>query len=336
MRTLLFALLVAGAAGPALAAAAQDADERPTFRSERASRAEARAERQAERVSEPRPTRSERPQRNVEPAHESAGSDRRPDVQRDAPARPARTDPASASVQPSRGFEPRAFETPGERAQRRVAGDTVREWRARERLGERPDSPTLVQERNLRRRSTGEVGTITGRSVVPTIIEGLGVAGRGVRPAVIEAPGSDLVQPRTPLPRTMDPQRLRVSETPEFGAEPPAPATALTGVTRPEHRWRRDWRTDGSYDWRDWRRRNRSLFHLGFYYDPFGWNYFRYSIGWRMWPSYYRSSFWLSDPWAYRLPRSYGPYRWIRYHGDALLVNLYTGEVVDVVYDFFW
>ena len=38
----------------------------------------------------------------------------------------------------------------------------------------------------------------------------------------------------------------------------------------------------------------------------------------------------------YRLPRSYGPYRWVRYHNDALLVNLYTGEVEDVVYDVFW
>ena len=62
----------------------------------------------------------------------------------------------------------------------------------------------------------------------------------------------------------------------------------------------------------------------------------RYGVGWRLWPSYYRNSFWLNDPWQYRLPPAYGPFRWIRYYDDALLVNIYTGEVVDVVYDFFW
>jgi Ni/Co efflux regulator RcnB len=62
----------------------------------------------------------------------------------------------------------------------------------------------------------------------------------------------------------------------------------------------------------------------------------RYGIGWRLWPSYYRNSFWLNDSWQYRLPPAYGPYRWIRYYNDALLVNIYTGEVVDVEYDVFW
>ena len=31
-----------------------------------------------------------------------------------------------------------------------------------------------------------------------------------------------------------------------------------------------------------------------------------------------------------------GPYRWVRYYDDALLVDIYSGEVVDVIYDFFW
>ena len=59
-------------------------------------------------------------------------------------------------------------------------------------------------------------------------------------------------------------------------------------------------------------------------------------MGWRLWPNYYRNSFWLNDPWRYRLPPAYGPYRWIRYFNDALLVNIYTGQVVDVEYNFFW
>jgi hypothetical protein len=97
-----------------------------------------------------------------------------------------------------------------------------------------------------------------------------------------------------------------------------------------------DWRRNSRYDWYGYRNHYRSLFRLGRYYDPYGWGYRRFSIGFDLGPSYYGSSFWLDDPWQYRLPPAYGPYRWIRYYDDALLVNIYTGEVVDVVYNVFW
>jgi hypothetical protein len=102
------------------------------------------------------------------------------------------------------------------------------------------------------------------------------------------------------------------------------------------HRWDRDWRRNGRYDWSRHRHRYGTLFRLGRYYDPYGWGYRRFSIGYSLWPSYYGSSFWLNDPWDYRLPPVYGPYRWVRYFDDALLVNIYTGHVVDVVYNIFW
>jgi hypothetical protein len=126
---------------------------------------------------------------------------------------------------------------------------------------------------------------------------------------------------------------------PPTGARPdrPAPAPRVTpnNVFR-NTRWHDDWRRDHRYDWRQYRDRNRWAFNLGFYNDPFGWGYHRYGIGWRMYPSYYGSSYWLNDPWQYRLPPAYGPYRWVRYWDDALLVNIYTGEVADVIHDFFW
>ena len=102
------------------------------------------------------------------------------------------------------------------------------------------------------------------------------------------------------------------------------------------NRWSRDWRHDHRYDWHGHRNHHRSLFRLGHYYDPYGWNYRRWSIGYSLWPSYYGSNYWLNDPWQYRLPPAYGPYHWVRYYDDALLVNIYTGQVVDVVYNFFW
>ncbi len=100
--------------------------------------------------------------------------------------------------------------------------------------------------------------------------------------------------------------------------------------------WGTQWRGDRRYDWQDWRRYHRSSFHFGFYNDPFGCAYQRLNYGWTLFPSYYRSNYWLRDPWQYRLPPVYGPYRWVRYYDDALLVDTWSGEVVDVIYDFFW
>jgi len=102
------------------------------------------------------------------------------------------------------------------------------------------------------------------------------------------------------------------------------------------HRWNGDWRHDKRYDWQNYRSRHSSLYRFGRYYDPYGWGYRRFSIGLNLWPSYYGSGFWLNDPWQYRLPPAYGPYRWVRYYDDALLVNIYTGQVVDVIHGFFW
>lgn len=102
-------------------------------------------------------------------------------------------------------------------------------------------------------------------------------------------------------------------------------------------RWSNNhWRGDRRYDWRRYRDRNRSVFRIGFYSDPFGWNYRRWSVGSFLNAGFYRSSYWLNDPWHYRLPPAYGPYRWVRYWNDALLVNIYTGQVEDVIHGFFW
>ena len=289
MRTLLIAAILAGVSAPALSEPLEPEDPPGKPRFERGDRPE-RPER-AERT-ERQQADTPRPQRTFERRRDADSGNASPAVERPSPLTRER---AMAAPQ---------FESPPEPARRRAAGDTVREWRMGERR--RDDSPSSIEERNLRE--------------APTLGSG----------------GGGLVQPSRPLPRVFDPQKRRVSRTPSFGTEPQAPSIAGTRHAEPATRWSTQWRRDHRYDWRDWRRRHRSRFHLGFYFDPFGWGYHRYSIGWRLWPHYYHRSYWLSDPWHYRLPPAYGPYRWIRYHDDALLVNLYTGEVVDVIYDFFW
>ena len=41
------------------------------------------------------------------------------------------------------------------------------------------------------------------------------------------------------------------------------------------------------------------------------------------------------DPWYYRLPPAYDDYRWVRYFDDVMLIDLRSGEIVDIIYDFF-
>lgn len=102
--------------------------------------------------------------------------------------------------------------------------------------------------------------------------------------------------------------------------------------------WDRDgWRRDRRYDWYGWRNSHRSIFSLGFYSAPWrGYSYSRLGIGVVIGAPFYDQRYWIADPWAYRLPPAGGPYRWVRYYDDALLVDIYSGEVVDVIYDIFW
>jgi hypothetical protein len=106
--------------------------------------------------------------------------------------------------------------------------------------------------------------------------------------------------------------------------------------TRWSGTWNRDWRNDRRYDWRRYRDSHRSIFRIGVYFDPFGYNYYRpLSIGYRLQPYYYGQRYWI-DPGMYNLPYPPPGTMWVRYWNDALLVDTYSGEVVDVIRDFFW
>ena len=135
----------------------------------------------------------------------------------------------------------------------------------------------------------------------------------------------------SPIEETVD-----VGGTTPPGTQPPPPVQSQS--YRPSHQtqWNGSWRNNNRYDWQNHRRRHRSLFHLGFYFDPYGWGYQPFSIGWRLWPSYYSRNYWISDPWMYRLPYAPAGYVWIRYWNDALLVDTWSGQVVDMIPNFFW
>ncbi|WP_294077350.1 RcnB family protein [Sphingomonas sp.] len=102
--------------------------------------------------------------------------------------------------------------------------------------------------------------------------------------------------------------------------------------------WSRGWRGDRRYDWGSYRQYNRNIYRLPRYYAPAGYRYGyqRFSIGLTIGALLFSQNYWINDPFYYRLPPAYGPYRWVRYYNDALLVDIRTGYVVDVVYDIFW
>jgi len=105
-----------------------------------------------------------------------------------------------------------------------------------------------------------------------------------------------------------------------------------------QRRWDGGWRNDRRYDWSSYRSRYGDRYRMGRYYAPRGWSYgySRYSIGIFLNSLLYSNSYWIDDPYSYRLPPAYGTLRWVRYYDDALLVDIRDGYVVDVIHDFFW
>ena len=101
--------------------------------------------------------------------------------------------------------------------------------------------------------------------------------------------------------------------------------------------WDHSWRNDRRYDWQRYRYANRHVYRPGSYYAPYrNYRYNRLSIGFYLDSLFYSNRYWLSDPWQYRLPAAPYGTQWVRYYDDVVLVDVYTGEVLDVIHDFFW
>lgn len=101
--------------------------------------------------------------------------------------------------------------------------------------------------------------------------------------------------------------------------------------------WNRGWRNDNRYNWGYWRGQNRNRYRLSPYYSPYrNWSYRRFSVGLFLDSLFYSQRYWIGDPWQYRLPAAPYGTQWVRYYNDVVLVDVYTGEVIDVIHDFFW
>lgn len=77
-------------------------------------------------------------------------------------------------------------------------------------------------------------------------------------------------------------------------------------------------------------------FHYGNYNRPSGWTYRRWNHGQFLPRLFFAQTFWLNDWWLFDLPIPPYGYEWVRYGDDALLVNIDTGEILQVEYDVFY
>jgi Ni/Co efflux regulator RcnB len=111
---------------------------------------------------------------------------------------------------------------------------------------------------------------------------------------------------------------------------------------------RRDWNDN---DRRNWGKQDRRRFDVRQYRrnfnaqrrfraNPYNWyagySYQRYGYGQRLPRHFFARNFWLSNFYYYGLFAPPPGYVWVRYGPDALLIDIETGEIVQVQYDMFY
>jgi Ni/Co efflux regulator RcnB len=77
-------------------------------------------------------------------------------------------------------------------------------------------------------------------------------------------------------------------------------------------------------------------FHAGVYRAPAGYHYQRWSYGAFLPAIYWGRDFWITDFLAFGLFAPPDGYIWVRYGPDALLIDQYTGEIIQVDYGVFY
>lgn len=73
-------------------------------------------------------------------------------------------------------------------------------------------------------------------------------------------------------------------------------------------------------------------FRIGPYHAPRGYRYRRWAYGEVLPSIFWSTEYQLTDYWLFGLDVPPYGFEWVRYGPDALLVNVYNGEVVQVIY----
>jgi Ni/Co efflux regulator RcnB len=97
----------------------------------------------------------------------------------------------------------------------------------------------------------------------------------------------------------------------------------------------------GRRDWSGWRRDHHNFrpsrrWHGPSYHRPSGWYYRRWSFGDFLPSLFWSSQYWIGNYAMYDLPPPPPGAVWVRYGDDAVLIDRFTGEIIDIEYDFFY
>jgi Ni/Co efflux regulator RcnB len=97
-------------------------------------------------------------------------------------------------------------------------------------------------------------------------------------------------------------------------------------------------RQDRAHDWRSYQRNTFSQRHYRGpeFRWPRGFSYRRYTFGEFLPQIFFGENYWLYDYSDYGLPYPPPGTAWVRYGPDALLIDRYTGEIVQVIYGVFY
>lgn len=93
-----------------------------------------------------------------------------------------------------------------------------------------------------------------------------------------------------------------------------------------------------SWQGRDYRRAYNAdrRFRAGSYNRPSGWYYRRWTLGSILPSLFFSQNYWLDDYTSYGLPFPPPGAVWVRYGNDAILVDEWSGEIIQVVYNIFY
>jgi Ni/Co efflux regulator RcnB len=77
-------------------------------------------------------------------------------------------------------------------------------------------------------------------------------------------------------------------------------------------------------------------YRANIYRRPPGWVYRHWVYGEFLPSLFFAQTYWITNWWVYGLDRPPQGCEWIRYGNDALLVDVLTGEILQVVYDLYY
>jgi Ni/Co efflux regulator RcnB len=77
-------------------------------------------------------------------------------------------------------------------------------------------------------------------------------------------------------------------------------------------------------------------YHVAPYHRPYGWFVRSWGFGDYLPGGWFAPDYWVDDFWDYDLPYPPPGFHWVRVGDDALLVDDYSGRILQVVRDIFW